>query len=457
MSHLSLSSSSGSSSSSSSSASSSRASGHMPRNPSRRGMDVLCKKICKKLGIEIHESISCAEHRSASEYMSELKQRLLDPTETEEVSSQSKMTLTCTGVHLFKRIVCGGESDESIKDLKRTLALLFVLIVLSNRPRSAFQQSTGSEEADMEMDTEVDMETADQAGETEKTEEDDLRIEEEKLIGAWETGSFREDIPECVATTVAEDLRPDHQAATICRLCIQIADKRADALNFDQVESLATYFFNQSSHAMSVQLFNGMSKAGEDFLTLSSASFLAAASSTNSTKLAAIADIAESESGQAVLRDFILSFTLPRQVLGVRKTCLLTRTTNNRATKEYPLILGEAHDAAMRGAEYSFGEDDNLIHKICALLAGIAVILTKNAQSIRRDDAFRGRVSLPFLETKLEKAFEFMPRLHYVADTDDWVVYTMSAKTRMPSVEFRGGGFEGCCQACLLFMQSVDS
>ena len=197
-------------------------------------------------------------------------------------------------------------------------------------------------------------------------------------------------------------------------------------------------------------------KQGEDFLTLSSASFLAAASSTNSVKLAAIADIAESEAGQSVLRDFILSFTLPLGVIGVRKTCLLTRHANNRATREYPAILGEAHDAAMRGAEYSFADDPKRLHKTCALLAGIAVILTKNAQSVRRDDAFRGRVILPFLETNIEKQYEFLPRLQYIFESDDWVVYRVNGKTGLPVVEFRGSGYEGCCQACLLFMSTVE-
>ena len=116
----------------------------------------------------------------------------------------------------------------------------------------------------------------------------------------------------------------------------------------------------------------------------------------------------------------------------------------------------------MRGAEYSWNDDPKLIHKICALLAGIAVILTKNSQSIRRDDAFRGRVCLPFLETCTEKELEYLPRMHYLADSDDWVIYTLpsakskSARSSLPSIEFRGRGFDGCCQACLLFMKTVE-
>jgi hypothetical protein len=111
----------------------------------------------------------------------------------------------------------------------------------------------------------------------------------------------------------------------------------------------------------------------------------------------------------------------------------------------------------MRGAEYSFAEDIVEIHKVCALLAGIAVLLTKNAQSMRRDDAFMGRVQLPFLEAQLESRFEFEPRMAYLGDTNEWIVYRLDKKTRMPVTELKAVGFRGCCDACLLFMLSVDS
>jgi hypothetical protein len=425
----------------------------------------LCKRISKKLTVGIHDSISCADHKRAGECMLQLKNMIMEPDQL-DIDQECKVSLTCTGVHLFKRIVCGDESDEIKVDLKQTLALVFVLIVLLNRPRSVFAQEENAEDAvDVEMEEVgkgLDEEEEKGNGEGEGEEVEDPRTEEENFLGGWESGCILDMVMESEEQlAVADDLKdlkkPRATSLNVCKMCLVVADQQADVLTMDKLTTLAEYFFSQSSHAMSLQLFNGISKPGDDFLTLSSMSFLAAASSANSTKLSAIADIAESESGQAVLRDLILSFTLPRNVVGVRKTCLLTRKANNRATKEHPLILGEAHEAAMRGAEYSFADDPKIIHKICALLAGIAVILTKNAQSIRRDDAFQGRVSLPFLETKLEKRFEFMPRLHYISDSNDWVVYKMSSKTGMPIVEFRGGGYEGCCQACLLFMNSVDT
>ena len=395
--------------------------------------------------------------------MAMLKDLLMDPLRQENVSSQSKMMLTCTGVHVFKRIICGNESEESVVDFKKTLALLFVLLVLCNREVDSESGPTGAVQEDVQMrEGEDDGEDngeedgGEEGGEEGEEGERDTSLAEEREMRVWLDGCYTDYSIDFTSKVVANDIKPDLRCTTICRLCMQIADKRADVLTFESATELACHFFHQSSYAMSLQIFNSMSKQGEDFLTLSSASFLAAASSTNSVKLAAIADIAESEAGQSVLRDFILSFTLPLGVIGVRKTCLLTRHANNRATREYPAILGEAHDAAMRGAEYSFADDPKRLHKTCALLAGIAVILTKNAQSVRRDDAFRGRVILPFLETNIEKQYEFLPRLQYIFESDDWVVYRVNGKTGLPVVEFRGSGYEGCCQACLLFMSTVE-
>jgi len=438
-------------SSSSSSSSSEAASSSSSHGESRLSSDALCKKIAKKLSVSLQTEIVCADHRRASECMFEIKTRLLDPSEP-GLSSESKMALTCSGVHVFKRIVCGGQSDTATDDLKRTMALLFVLIVLSHRERSDFDTS-----ATGDVGEDVEMEDGDEKEEEEEEEGNvPSLLKEETLFSKWQASCLNLKTSGIV-TSDDEDLKSDLPHAHVCRLCMQIADQRADMLTIERATELANVFFHQSSLAMSLQLFNQLSKQGADFLTLSSASFLAAATNESNVKLAAIADIAESEAGQSVLRDFILSFTLPRNVLGIRKTCLLTRSANNRATKEYPMILNDAHDAAMRGATYSWSDDPKTIHKICALLAGIAVILTKNAQSIRRDDAFQGRMSLPFLETCIEPQHEYQPRMQYVSESDDWIVYKLSSKTGMPNIEFRGNGFEGCCQACLLFMNYVDS
>jgi hypothetical protein len=431
-------------SSSSSSSSVSSSSSHAPSNRAV-SIHTICKKLCKKVSMGLNDSISCADHRKVGMYLCELKNRMLEMT-SEDVDADSKMALTCAGVQVLKRVVCGNESDTSIENLKRTMALLFVVVVISNMNLSkANTTSTGSgDDGDVEGDDEMEI-------------DNECKTNEEISLDSWKNGKLEDFMEDCVGDTMSKEMKNEIRTSNVCRLCMKIAESRADVANMEEAIDLAQIFFHQSSHAMSFQLFSTCSKPGEDFLTLSSASFLASVSSVNNVRLQAIAEIAESEAGQSCLRDFILSFTLPRSVVGLRKTCLLTRKSNTRATKEFPAILGEAHDAAMRGASYSWTDDEKVIHKVCSILAGIAVVMTKTAQSIRRDDAFCGRVSLPFLETRIDSGSEFLPRMHYVADSDSWVVYKMSSKSGLPSVDFQGVGFEGCCQACLLFMNSVEA
>lgn len=262
-------------------------------------MHSLCKRLAKKLSVGLDDCISCAEHRKAGEIMARLKTLLMDPS-TPELDGASKIALTCTGVYISKRIVCGNEPEESIKDLKRTLTLLFVLIVLSNRSRSSFQPQGGEDEEDAVMEDTEGTEGMEGMEDGEGTA--DMRSDEEKSLGEWERGCFLDCMKESeTQLAVADDLKTEAlTSAHICRSSMLVADQKADVLDFGKLSTLAGYFFNQSSNAMTLQLFNDTSKPVDDFLTLSSMSFLASVSNTNDTKLAAIADIAESESGQSV-------------------------------------------------------------------------------------------------------------------------------------------------------------
>lgn len=104
----------------------------------------------------------------------------------------------------------------------------------------------------------------------------------------------------------------------------------------------------------------------------------------------------------------------------------------------------------MHGAQYCWAEDSNEIHKIAALLAGIAVLLCTNTQSIRKDDAFAGRFDAPFLETR--PPAPGVPRLALLQTSSEWVVYATNTTTGKPVVELRAAGFEGLCQAALAFV-----
>lgn len=156
-----------------------------------------------------------------------------------------------------------------------------------------------------------------------------------------------------------------------------------------------------------------------------------------------------------VLRDLILSFSLPSEVVGTRRAPLLSRESNAVATERFTSLLGAAHEAAMRGAEWSWRHDDNQLHKVSALLAGLCILMAGRAEGadhIRKSDAFRGRVQLPFLQTEAaatgQRVMALLPHTH------TWLVYSMDKRGR-PKVELRCDGFEGLCKCVLLLTQQT--
>lgn len=154
------------------------------------------------------------------------------------------------------------------------------------------------------------------------------------------------------------------------------------------------------------------------------------------------------------LRDLILSFTLPRKVVGLRRKLLLSREANADATQNFPIILNSAHDTAMCGAEWTWRNDKDETHRACALLAGVAIILASKSQhAVRKEDAFAGRVQLPFLETPSPSAA--CKRIALIPPDNQWILYTVSSAGK-PTVQFRKQGMEGLKQAVLLFTAKLS-
>lgn len=152
------------------------------------------------------------------------------------------------------------------------------------------------------------------------------------------------------------------------------------------------------------------------------------------------------------MRDLILSFTLPQSVVGVRRTPLLGREANRVATQQFTKELGYAHEAAMRGAEWSWKEDKEQVHQMSALLAGLCILFagrSGSADIVRNMDAFNGRVQLPFLQTKLPPTGTKI--LTFVPDSNEWIVYKLDAKQSI-DVLMKGCEMDGLCKAALLMM-----
>ena len=391
------------------------------------------------------------------------------------------MMLTCAGVNLAKRLCCGEvDGSDQEANLRRSMGLVFVLLVLMARPADPLSEGEEREEREeddekeeKEVATGQDADAMDVEKEKEEEEEDPLHAMETRWKKCLSV-PIRDSMIDSSASSSSDAPRARPvTSAEVSKLCLEMASAKAPSMTLQSLEDLAATFFHETGLVMASQLLlvtapepsktttTTTTTPSDDFLTLSSATFLKSIDSERNVKLDALAEVAESEAGQATLRDLILSFTLPSNVVGVRRTCLLTRKANNVATKEYPLILNSAHDAAMRGASWSWTDDEEVLHKMCAILAGVAVLLFETQQSLRKDDAFRGRISLPFLETRLQAEDESRPRMHFNKDRNVWSVFEMrrgrGEEGLVPCVLYSGSGFEGFCDAVLLFVKSVDS
>ena len=112
-------------------------------------------------------------------------------------------------------------------------------------------------------------------------------------------------------------------------------------------------------------------------------------------------DAAESEAGQMVLRDLILSRTLPRGAWRAPRR-RDERRRQHRRHGALPAAGRTRGRAATRGAEWSWKDDPDPLHKVCALLSGLCLLLAGNDagnDAMRKDAAFNGRVFLQFLQS----------------------------------------------------------
>lgn len=246
-----------------------------------------------------------------------------------------------------------------------------------------------------------------------------------------------------------------HQPGSIAGSAVRMAScMLPNAVNENAFRSLMFTFSRYSSLQMHVQMLNATLN-DRDFLTLAARRFAIVASDEIEDALLPVVSAAESECGQLILRDLMLSFLLPRSVVGHRRTLALSREASTAATAGYALITETAHQTAMQGPEFIWRNSTSELKRMCALLAGIAVLTTKTTDDmVRKATAFDGLVQLPFLETVPPPLTQ--QRLALVPTTRSWVLYTVSPKG-MPIVELSKRGFQGLLYAALAFKEHTFS
>lgn len=400
-------------------------------------LERLCAKIHRRLAIPCGEPLAVAAHGSATRTMLSARDALL---RGEPMSTAARTSILCAGVAVSKRVGCDVEGDNARELLHKTLTLLFGLLVLAER-------------GEVEHDT---YEATTEEMRRNRVTPKRIPRDDEHVISSWKGRTLAQsafpDSEEGVSSSWTNALRSD---SAVSRAALREARHAAGAVAMQSLAQLAAIFFRTSASAMmQTAMANAtrMVSSQQSFLTLDTVSMLNQANDRQSEGLASLVTAAESEAGQAVLRDLILSFKLPCSVVGVRRTLMLPREANQAATKSHTEVLNAAHEAAMRGSEWSYASDKDVVHNVCAVLAGLAVILARTPDDIRKGDAFRGRVALPFLETAPPRADTAV--LGLLPASGAWMVYKVDDAGH-PHVSATKIGFGGFCEMCLLFSRTV--
>jgi len=107
----------------------------------------------------------------------------------------------------------------------------------------------------------------------------------------------------------------------------------------------------------------------------------------------------------------------------------------------------------MAGSEWIYANGTNVLERMCCIFAGLAVLTTKGGDDpIRKQDAFLGRLQLPFLETA-PPAPEAL-RITLVPSHQRWVLYRLDARG-MPRILCSLTGFDGFCDVALQLVASL--
>lgn len=439
------------------------------------GIDQLCSKVYKRLQAPLDRAIPIASHRKAVCTMLKARDALLRGA---TLDSQSRLMLVCSGVTCMRRATFEVDGDDQIPLLKKTATLIFSLLVMGEDTdgmddeldASAAMASYGDYSDDDDEMGEEDMgesgsSTADKEAEEPTGDAPRKRRrlptrDEQNMLACWKSRSLAQRIGlvgEPKASSWDTAMNSD---AAVSRAALKEARYVRERNAMEEMEEFATIFFRSSSAAMTNSLIastqpsssSSRDLGSRSFLTLDTVGLLNTANEMQDDKLAALADAAESEAGQSILRDMILSFKLPTSALGVRRCVCLTRKTNAFATKNYPEILNGAHEAAMRGAMWSYQNDPDPVHKMSALLAGLALVIAGVGGDIRKGDAFSGRVLLPFIDCA--PPAPHLTRIALLCESNEWVIYSTSSSGK-PVVKFKKAGYDGFCECILLMSKSL--
>lgn len=434
----------------------------------------LVERLQKKLSGDASGALSLSAHQSAARTISKLRGALL-LAGPEDLPPKVRVALLCVGVNMHRRALGSmrrahdddGLSTEEVETedslvvqalLRRTSACMLLLcsiaewnaerrevlsnaLALMNEHKAVTLATTMLPKPPLKRDAAP-----------EEREESERRIEQ------WRKA-------------IASQSNPPHVARAAMRCCLYEASEGADAHEaqgsieavtsaaqteraWKRLEDLAPVFFRASADAMAQKWL--LPDGDRDFVSLEAAPIARYDEATRTRKLRSIAQSAESEAGQSVARALMLSFLLPTSVVGTRRTLLLSREANTKATLDHPQDVERAHNMAMAGTEWIFDKGEDDLERGISILAGVAMLTTRGKEeAVRKGVACDGRLQLPFFETPPPSAAAAL-RIAFVPHLRRWVLYRIS-KAGKPAIVASQCGFEGLCTAALLLVESLSS
>lgn len=408
--------------------------------------------------------LSMTEHLSAAKTLRSMRDRIADG---ERLDQKTQVLLMCTGIACYRRwsvgeagSAGGGASsgtakdeaaetrmNEEAKELVHGTALqLFTLLCMAECTKGRALDVTTAQQAVATAGlTSVWAQLRPKPTPKKRQRK---TLERENALGTGEEELDDEDRREQASWEIATRLT----SADVARHALTLGVSCLEDDTSTALHTLMPFFFRAAGSNMADSML--MPTGDLDFVALSMAKPMADLRGEERAKrLTALSIAAESEAGQSLVRDFLISFLLPSSHVGVRKTLLLTRAASTHAGVDYPELTTRGHEVAMAGSEWIWANGTDELERMCCLIAGLAVLTTKGGEDpIRKQNAFCGRLQLPFLETA-PPAREKM-RITLIPHTKRWVLYNLDSRGR-PRVLCSLRGFEGFCDVVLQLVASL--
>lgn len=366
----------------------------------------------------------------------------------EKASADCNILLICCGVSMERRRLLKGEKDELYEDYMRTAVLIFVTVCFIEHQRRG-------ELEDEEADRHVEILRRSSSMSLWSRVRSSKHVDDSAAAADAAVSQVAVLDPTSTITSVPKskkELRPwkdvieeEWKIATMsdgeiayAAVCSGVMLLEKDDIKL--FEALSEIFYRHTALQLASKSLNDAASA--NFLSLSAVAYCGAVNSegVSQSKCKALISAGESEAGQQVMRDMVLSFLLPSSLVRVRRTLLLSREVAAKATVDYTDIVQFAHETAMEGLEWTWEHSKDPLKLTCALLTAIACLTTREGDDpIRKADAFSGLVNLPFLNTS--NLPEKKMRVTLVPESRRWVLF--SVEKGAPVVQSSVEGLEG--------------